>query len=193
MRHRRIGVAGYMGAGKSTAARYLAEGGGSVIDADRIAKRLMQESSPIKIRLVEAFGAPVVEDGEIRFDRLGNAAFASEAALLRLNAIVHPALVKVLEDRLSEYGDRPAVLDAALLPLWYVESLFDALLWVHAPRPTRLRRIMAGRPDFDEGVAAGRMRLQERTLPEPAADSTWIRIDNGESRERLFERLGDFR
>ena len=129
---------------------------------------------------------------EIRFDLLGAAAFGSEAALIRLNTIVHPPLVKILEERLSERNDRPVILDAALLPLWRIEPLFDACLWVRAPAEMRLRRILAGRPDLDEAAARGRMRLQEMVLPEPAPGFSWLHIDNSESRERLSEALIGF-
>jgi dephospho-CoA kinase len=193
MTHRRIGIAGYMGAGKSTVARLLAHHAGAVINADREAKSLMQESPRIRNRLVEAFGTGVVERREIRFDLLGQAAFASEATLLRLNMIVHPPLVKILEKRISESHNRLVILDAALLPLWHLESLFDVCLWVHAPFQTRLRRILAGRPDLNTAITKGRMRLQERMLPEPTKASSWIDIDNSKNLLHLAAELAIFR
>ncbi len=192
MAPKRVGIAGYMGSGKSTAARFLARDPGSVIDADREAKSLMQESPLIRSLLAEAFGARVIERGKIRFDLLGAAAFNSEAALTRLNKSFIRRLVKILKERLSERNGRPVILDAALLPLWRIESLFDACLWMHAPVEMRLRRILAGRPDLDEAAVRGRMRLQELVLPEPAPGFSWLHIGNSENRERLSEALIGF-
>jgi dephospho-CoA kinase len=182
-----------MGAGKSTAARLLAHDASTVIDADHEAKSLMQESLRIRNHLVEAFGAEVIERGEIRFDFLGQAAFSSEATLLRLNTIVHPSLVKILEERISESNNRPVILDAALLPLWHLESLFDVCLWVHAPFKTRFRRILSCRPGLDAAAAKDRMRLQERMFPAPTEVSSWIYLDNSKNMAHLAAALAIFR
>ena len=71
----RIGVAGYMGSGKSTCAKYLSRGGGAVIDADSFAKDMMSSSPTIKKSLSESFGNGVVLEGRILFDVLGGVVF----------------------------------------------------------------------------------------------------------------------
>jgi dephospho-CoA kinase len=191
-RLRRIGIAGYMGAGKSTAARLLAGDGSIIITADREAKSLMQGSPAICGRLAEAFGAAVIEEGTIRFDRLGAAAFASAASLQRLNEIVHPPLVATLEKLLAADNARGVILDAALLPCWRFDAPFDACLWIEAPFEMRLHRLLAARPDLDEPGIAARMRLQEQMLPEPFGDPSWTGIDNSESPEHLARLLSAF-
>ncbi len=193
MARRRLGIAGYMGAGKSTAARLLAQGGGSIIDADRAAKTLMQESRQIRSRLEETFGAGVVERGEIRFDLLGRAAFASATSIVKLNEIVHPPLINFLRNRLSESDDHTLILDAALLPLWRLESFFDTCLWVQAPFEMRFHRILSGRSGLGEDDVKERMRLQEQVLAQPAPRYPWKIIDNIGSLGLLEGILKDFR
>ncbi len=187
MAPRRVGIAGYMGAGKSTAARLLAQGGGTIIDADRAAKTLMQESLPIRSRLKETFGPGVLERGEIRFDLLGQAAFASETSILKLNEIVHPQLVNFLRKYLSEFHGKTLILDAALLPLWRLETLFDTCLWVHAPPELRVRRILSRRSGLGEAEIRERMRLQEGVLPQPVSLNPWKIVNNVGSPEQLEE------
>jgi dephospho-CoA kinase len=86
----RIGVAGYMGSGKSTCAAYLSRESGSVIDADSLAKDMMNSSPAIKKRLSESFGNGVVVESRIQFDFLGGVVFSSLQNLKELNSIVHP-------------------------------------------------------------------------------------------------------
>ena len=71
----KIGVAGYMGSGKSRCAEYLSRRGGSIIDADSLAKGMMNSSPAIKKSLSESFGNDVVVEDRILFDVLGGVVF----------------------------------------------------------------------------------------------------------------------
>src|SRR5512136_948088 len=95
----RLGIGGYMGAGKSACASLCAEAAGMrVIDADAEAKLLMENDSRIRKELARAFGQSIIARGAINFTALGAAAFASPAAMQKLNSIVHPPLVLRLRD-----------------------------------------------------------------------------------------------
>jgi dephospho-CoA kinase len=185
---KRIGIAGYMGAGKSSAASLLAGAGYACVDADAEAKRLMNADHAMQRRLAQTFGEQVVRNGAVDFAALGARAFRSAGELRKLNAIVHPALLVRLQELLeSTRGATGVVLDAALLPMWDRAGLFDTLLWLRAPQPLRLQR-MASRVSLPREQLLARMRLQESLLPEPPCPP-WICIDNHGSVEDLARAL----
>ncbi|HXI45573.1 MAG TPA: dephospho-CoA kinase [Candidatus Acidoferrales bacterium] len=96
----RIGITGPIGCGKSTIAGWLGELGAVVIDADVVAREVVEPGSPALAAVLEAFGPGVRRpDGSLDRARLGQIVFADPAALARLEAIVHPAV-------------RPRILDA---------------------------------------------------------------------------------
>jgi len=186
----RIGIAGYMGAGKSTAARLLAAQADAVIvDADQEAKTLMAADQGIRQELVLAFGGSIIGKDDLSFAALGKIVFSSREKLLQLNTIVHPPLVQRLRRILfGPRNNRNSILDAALLPLWNIESWFDTCLWIHAPFEKRLERLRQTRGDLDEHALRDRMRMQEESLRAP--DRTpWRRLRNDGSIERLAEAL----
>lgn len=181
-----------MGAGKTAAARLLSSTVGQngtppiIIDADIEAKMLMNTDLRIRELLVKAFGSSIIKKNGISFGTLGRIAFSSREHLLRLNTIVHPPLVKYLRGLLEAQNDRRFILDAAVLPLWKIEPLFDVCLWVHAPFEMRLNRLIQTRGDLDEHPLRERMRIQEECLPAPRCPP-WRMILNDGSLERLAE------
>ena len=193
MAFKRLGVAGYMGAGKSTAARLLApaagQGGQVIIDADKEAKLFMIADPAVRLKLVTEFGGSIIEKNGLSFSALGRIVFCSHEKLLKLNAIVHPPFVQHLCGLLQQCRSHTVVLDAALLPLWRIESLFDTCLWVHAPFETRLDRLLRSRSDLDESSLLNRMRRQEEILRIPEG-LPWITVENRGSVEHLAETLG---
>jgi dephospho-CoA kinase len=185
----RIGIAGYMGAGKSTCARSFASDDALIIDADAEAKRIMAGSHDIQETLRAAFGeAAVGADGRIHSDALGRAAFKSVDALLTLNGITHPPLVEYLNPAISQCQKSLCILDAALIPLLGIESWFDLCIWVDAPFETRLARLIAKRPDMDETELVKRMRLQEAIMSAPEGGD-WTALGDGECRDYIAETI----
>jgi dephospho-CoA kinase len=186
----RIGIAGYMGAGKSTCARSFESGGALVIDADAEAKTMMARSREIQDGLRGAFGDSAVGADGPRFDVLGRLAFESAESLRKLNAVTHPPLASRIE-RLVRGCEKPlCVLDAALIPILGVESWFDLCVWVEAPFEVRYRRLKAKLAGMDESELARRMRLQEEIMPVPAA-GRWAKISDGDCRGYILEKLRD--
>src|SRR3954462_12310669 len=99
----RVGLTGGVGAGKSTVAKLLAEHGAIVIDADAIAREVVEPGTPGFAAVVGEFGDGVVgPDGALDRPKLAGIVFADEAQRGRLNAIVHPLV-----------GERTAQLMAA--------------------------------------------------------------------------------
>ncbi|MBD3392715.1 MAG: dephospho-CoA kinase [Chitinivibrionales bacterium] len=187
-RARTIGVAGYMGSGKSRAAAFLAREGGMVIDADAVAKEMMNADAGIRAELGRAFGPEVLARDAVAFDVLGRRAFRSLDDLLRLNTVVHPALVMNLRARLAYAQSTTRVLDAALIPLWDIEDWFDILCWVDAPFEIRCRRLLRS-TSLPEREIRRRMELQQELLPPPNG-ARWIVVRNAGTPDELDESLG---
>jgi dephospho-CoA kinase len=186
----RVGVAGFMGAGKSTVARLIAQQCACpYIDADAEAKRLMDGNAAIRDAIAREFGAETVVDGRISFPILGPMAFSSPKSLDRLNRIVHPPLLAHLGARLQACGPEGAVLDAALITLWCVEKWFDLVVWVDAPADTRCARVVA-RTGLSAPEVRERMARQEALVPQPA-DSRWRRVVNNGTVEELQREVAD--
>ncbi|HMA64805.1 MAG: dephospho-CoA kinase [Fibrobacterota bacterium] len=141
----KIGIAGYMGSGKSSSIKFLEMSSLLSLNADQIAKSLMHQSSAIRQELKKAYGDQVCPDQSIDFTLLGSIVFNSPPALKQLNAIVHPPLLQHLHHLMTKSFDpviRYVLLDAALIPLWNIEPWFDMLIWVDAPAEVRLKRLI---------------------------------------------------
>jgi dephospho-CoA kinase len=184
----RIGIAGYMGAGKSTCARAFDSFDTAIIDADAEAKLLMQSDPKLLLSLKNSFGESIADNGKILFGELGRIAFSSAGTLLTLNEIIHPPLVKHLEGLIRSNEKPLRILDAALIPLWHVESWFDLCVWVGLPFEIRLERLMAKRAGMEEGELRRRMRLQEEIMPVPRSNR-WVKLPDSECGQYIRGRL----
>jgi len=184
----RIGIAGYMGAGKSTCARSFESGGALVIDADAEAKSMMARNREIHDGLRGVFGDSVVGNEGLRFDVLGRLAFESAESLRKLNAVTHPPLVSHIERFVRGCVKPLCILDAALIPLFGIEPWFDLCVWIEVPFDVRYRRLKTKLPGMDESELARRMRLQEEIMPAPAA-GRWVKISDGDCRGYIIGKL----
>jgi dephospho-CoA kinase len=181
---KKIGIAGYMGSGKTTCARLLARGHARIIDADAEAKALMATDTELRGRLRAAFGGSIIESGAISFRELGRVVFGAKSELVKLNGIVHPPLVRRLCELVGQGGGAQRILDAALIPLWGAERWFDVCLWIDASFDRRLHRLKEKYRDLDEASLRNRMRVQEELMPAPGGPP-WIRVVNEGSLEEL--------
>ncbi len=170
----RIGIAGPMGAGKSSAARRLIDAGFTVIDADAEAKRLMETSPAVKDALRLAFGDTILIDNRIDFPALAARVFSEEDGLDRLNAVVRTPVAEALAKTVLA-ASTDTVLDAALIPFWGIEQAFDGCLWIDAPRAIRIERLIERGCPRAEAVA--RVEGQAGMLLRPDADH-WLFIEN---------------
>ena len=140
----RVGLSGGIGSGKSTVARALARRGAIVIDADAIAREVVEPGQPGLAAVVERFG-PEVLDGEGRLDRpkLAALVFDDAAARADLNAIVHPRVALETARRTAAApSDAIVVIDVPLL-VEAARSGYDVVVIVEAPEPVRLERLIA--------------------------------------------------
>jgi dephospho-CoA kinase len=137
------GLTGSIGMGKSTVARYLRSKGVPVLDADQIVHELYTGEA---VPLIEAVFPGTVRDGAVDRQALAQKALASEEALKKLEAIVHP-LVRRTEWRLllaeQDKGAELVILEVPLLFETAAHTLFDAIIVVSAPAKAQRERVAA--------------------------------------------------
>jgi len=140
-----VGLTGGIGAGKSTVAGMLAARGAVVIDADAIAREVVEPGMPTLGKLVERFGSQILQpDGSLDRPALAAVAFVDDATRKELEAITHPAIGEEFLRRVAEAPPGSVVVhDVPLL----VESKrgfeYAAVIVVEAPIETRLDRLEA--------------------------------------------------
>ncbi len=177
-----IGIAGYMGSGKTTCCQMLAGAGGyRIIDGDREAKNEMIQNAEVQRQLVAHFGQDVLENNVLSFKKLGIIVFSDIEKLRTLNTIVHPLLLDRLHKTIFQGGGTVMVVDAALLPLWDIEEWFDLRLWIHASFSTRLERMLGKGLSLSEEEIRRRMGMQEILFKPPAVRSWSYIMNEGDS------------
>ena len=152
-----IGLTGGIGSGKSTVARRFAELGALVIDADALAREVVEPGTEGLAAVVAEFGGQVL-DGSGRLDRpaLARIVFDDEAALSRLNAIVHPRVrARATEQIAAAPPGTVVVQDVPLLVETGQAGAYDLVVVVEAPAELRVQRL--GR---DRGMAADEVRAR---------------------------------
>ena len=141
-----IGLTGNIACGKSTVAAMLRSLGACVIDADRLAHKVMRAGSDVYARIVERFGPAVVrQDGEIDRATLGAIVFDAPEALADLERLVHPAVVAESLRRLSACRADVAVVEAIKLLEAEMHKYCDAVWVVTCRREQQLARLVQTR------------------------------------------------
>ena len=158
-----VGLTGQTGAGKSEVARVFAENGCTVIDADVLARRAVEVGSPCLQQLTERFSKDILfEDGSLNRAALAALAFADEESTAALNAIVHPAVIRMTQKELEIAAEQKrsiVVIDAPLLFQAGMGAICDCTVVVTAPRDVRLKRICV-RDSLTKEQALHRMNAQ---------------------------------
>ena len=159
-----IGVTGGIGSGKTAFVRQLVGLGAVMLDADRIARRLVDEDPDIREGLKKAFGEDVFDaSGILKRRELAARVFSDPAELKKLNGIVWPALVRDIGRAVREHRESgcsaPLVVDMAVLYEAGCERLFDAVVSVEAPLPKRFEWLARSR-GWDEAEIRRRMASQ---------------------------------
>lgn len=165
-----VGILGGIGSGKTTVLEMFRELGAEVVDADAIAHEVLETESA-KDSLVSWFGERALRsDGSVDRSFVAQAAFADPKALRRLEELVHPEVVRIVESRIAEHRTREAapetpapgsrrallVLDVPLLLETRLEGACDRLVFVDAPLEIRRQRVCA------RGWLPGELEARER-------------------------------
>ncbi len=167
---RLVGLTGGIGSGKSTVARMLAERGAVVIDADAIAREVVEPGTDGFDEVVERFGDDVLAgDGSLDRDAVAAIVFDDDDARADLNAIVHPRVGEEIGRRLAALNADGhvalAVVDVPLLVESGAAAGYDAVIVVTAPQELRVERLVRDRgmdPDDVRARIAAQASDEER-------------------------------
>lgn len=178
MRH--FGLTGGIASGKSTVAAILRRLGCPIIDADVLAREVVEPGQPALTEIAAAFGPGVLlPDGRLDRKALGAMVFADPAQRRRLEAITHPRIAERRLAVLQELAAQQAEVVCSDVPLLYelgLQSAFDQVWVVWVDRPTELARLMArdgiSREQAEQRMAAQMPLDEKRRLADIVIDNS---------------------
>lgn len=174
----RVGLTGGIGSGKSTVAGMLSKLGAVIIDADQVARDLVEPGQPALGELVEAFGSQILHpDGRLNRGVLAAAAFGSAERTGVLNSIMHPRIAAESKRRLEAAADAQVVVyDMPLLAETGQQGLVDIVIVVDVPVEEQVRRAVSGRgmdpADVQRRIQAQASREERRAIADLVIDNS---------------------
>ena len=184
-----LGVTGNIASGKSSVCRQLARRGALVVDADQLAREVVEPGGPVLEQLVAAFGEDILKaDGSLDRQCLGDLVFSDPSARERLNAIIHPAIAALSVTRLQELrAAAPLIVyEAPLLFEVGAETRVDKVLVVTIDPEVQLARLME-RDRLDQQSAQQRIDAQ-MAQEQKIAHADYV-IDNSASQEETMAQV----
>lgn len=137
-----IGLTGGIASGKSTVSELFSDLGISVIDADIIARQLMQTGTPVFTEIVAYFGMGILDDnGAINRKKLANLVFSQEKQRRQLEAIVHPVTRQIMIDKIKQATGPYCIAAIPLLLEANMQDLVDRILVIDTPEDVQLKRL----------------------------------------------------
>jgi len=188
-----VGLTGNIASGKTEVAKIFKELGAKIIDADRVAREVVELGEPAWQEIVDEFGSNILNsDGSINRRKLGEIIFNDDTRREHLNRITHPRIMNKIKETIDQYKKENVnlvIIEAALI----VErggllKVIDELIVVSADAETQIERIMT-RDGLQRDEALSRMESQ-MPISEKTKHAAYI-IDNsrslGETRKQVEE------
>ncbi len=178
-----IGLTGNIASGKTEVAKIFKELGAKIIDADKIAREVVEPGEPAWQEIAHEFGSNILNsDGSINRKKLGEIIFNDERRREHLNRITHPRIMTKIKETIDHYKKenvKLVIIEAALI----VErggllNVIDELIVVSADAETQIERIMT-RDGLQRDEALSRMESQ-MPISEKTKHAAYI-IDNSRS------------
>ncbi len=181
-----LGLMGWFGSGKTTAAKFFKKKDFLEIDVDEIGKDALIEK---KDELVTQFGESILEEGEISPFKLGNIVFKDEVQLEKLNEIVHPWMVNKVKKVIKNNADKNILVNAAILPQLGLKRVCGKVLMIDAKPEVIVKRGME-RNDFSEEKVLKILEMQKAN--NDYFGVAHVIIDNSSTLEHFEEHLNSF-
>ncbi len=159
-----VGLTGGIASGKSSAGRIMAKLGAKIVDADLLARVVVEPGRPAFVAIVERFGGEVIaEDGTLDREKLRDIVFNDKKALKDLNMITHPEVFKEILREIEDYKNSNSkdllVLDIPLLYEAGADAIVDVVAVVYVDRETQIERLIK-RDKFSRSDAENRIDKQ---------------------------------
>ncbi|OQY25240.1 MAG: dephospho-CoA kinase [Desulfobacteraceae bacterium 4572_35.2] len=180
-----LGVTGGIATGKSTVTKMLAEKGAIVVSADELSRQLVVPGSPVLLKLVQRFGAEILnEGGTLNRQKLADMVFSDPVARKDLEKVMHPAIALLAQQRLAQAVEKQqstgglVVYEAPLLYEAGAESRVDKVLAVIVDSVVQLKRLQ--QRDQCDATTAKRRVDSQMSQHEKARRADYV-IDNSKS------------
>ena len=188
-----IGLTGGIGSGKSSVSQMLQKLGARIVDADKIARQVVEPGRPALVEIVRAFGDRVIRpDGSLDRELLGELIFRDEEHRRRLDSIVHPRVAeeqsRVIARIAREDPNALVVIDAALLIEVGGHRDVEKLIVVYVPQKVQLERLMT-RNGISEADAILRI-LSQMPLEDKARMADFV-VDNSGAPDETERQMAD--
>ena len=162
----RVGVTGGIGSGKTALTDWLSEQGIVIVDADRVAREVVQPGTPALKAIIDAFGEQyLTQDGNLDRAAMRQLVFGDEEKRLLLESITHPQIREALWDQLQRADSAYVVLSSPLLLESGQSEMVDVSVVVDVPEEMQIQRTMARDANdkaLVEKIMAAQMRRQKR-------------------------------
>ncbi|CAG7655972.1 dephospho-CoA kinase [Paenibacillus allorhizosphaerae] len=142
-----IGLTGGIACGKSTVSSMLVRRGALLVDADQIAREVVEPGTPVLASVIERFGVDLLlPDGSLHRKKLGERIFGDKEARTALEQLLHPSIRATMKARMeayaADYPDKLVVVDVPLLYESKLEWMFEQVMVVYVPRDIQILRLM---------------------------------------------------
>jgi len=137
-----LGITGGFGSGKTTVARIFKSFGAKLIDADKIAHRVLKQGGKVYKKIIKTFGRDILKKNrQIERQRLAKVVFNNKNLLKRLNGIIHPEVIRIIKNEIKVSRAKVIVLDAPLLLEAGLGRIVDKLIVVKITKGRQIERI----------------------------------------------------
>jgi len=182
-----VGLTGGIGSGKTTVAEGFSALGVPVIDADQLARALVEPGQPALNEIITVFGdACITPDGQLRRDHIRQRIYSDNSLKSRLEAILHPKIRQRIKTLLSEIKTPYCIVAIPLLLETQQTDLVDRILVIDTPEKEQLERVAARDGLSDNTIMAIMQSQTDRNTRLAAADDI---IMNDSDLESLTDRI----
>lgn len=182
----RLGITGKIGSGKSTLSEIARTHGIKVLEADSIAKEVMNTDPDVRAKIISVFGDEVYSEHTINRPYLASKIFTDESLRLKLEEIVHPVTLEVFEKEFSATKPGQIIgLESAILFQTELDEIFDAVILVEAKDEVVISRMETAGKFTSQDIAN---RLAQQEYRKEWKDDADFVITNDGSKEEFITR-----